>query len=398
MIIAGVVLFRLKEYKQIHRNIKIITRKVYFIRKDKGELDSESEKYSDLDSDREIKDKSFEKNNEKENIYLDANKDQEKYDNCNEDIKMQKRNDNILKIKKNVFFTSLDEGKKQIIKFNKDITKKMPSIAEKSNSQTSSIANTKSILDKLNNERSDNIKNLIINDQNKKEDLVKTDRELNDLEYDDAKIEDKRTFIQYYLSLIKMKHILFVIFINKNPYNSRIIRLCYFLFLFPLYLTINTFFVDNSTIHNIYISKGSFDFAYHISSIILATIIILILQKIFSYFINIEGDVMEIKDKENKKYFETVKDILNIITIKFILFFANCLILLVLCWFYIGCFSAIFPKTQIHLFIRTIISFIISFIIPFVYNLIPTILRYFALKNKDESGGNLYKISQLLDI
>ena len=82
---------------------------------------------------------------------------------------------------------------------------------------------------------------------------------------------------------------------------------------------------------------------------------------------------MEIKDKENKKYFETVKDILNIITIKFILFFANCLILLV-------------------------ISFIISFIIPFVYNLIPTILRYFALKNKDESGGNLYKISQLLDI
>ena len=49
------------------------------------------------------------------------------------------------------------------------------------------------------------------------------DAELNDLEYKDAIRIDKRTYFQYYLSLLKEKHLFIFSFITKNDYNSRIL-------------------------------------------------------------------------------------------------------------------------------------------------------------------------------
>ena len=76
------------------------------------------------------------------------------------------------------------------------------------------------------------------------------DYDLDNLDYKDAKLFDKRTFCQFYMSLIRNKHIIFFIFKPKYEFNSKIIRFCFLLFLFPLYLTINAFYVDKFTIHN----------------------------------------------------------------------------------------------------------------------------------------------------
>ena len=45
------------------------------------------------------------------------------------------------------------------------------------------------------------------------------------------------------------------------------IKFCYLLFMLPLHLSINTMFVDSSTIHNIYINNGAFDFKYNFAYI-----------------------------------------------------------------------------------------------------------------------------------
>ena len=56
------------------------------------------------------------------------------------------------------------------------------------------------------------------------------DKEINSLTYEEALKYDKRSYIQYYLSLLKTKHLLIFSFITKNEYNSRVIKICLFFF------------------------------------------------------------------------------------------------------------------------------------------------------------------------
>ena len=53
--------------------------------------------------------------------------------------------------------------------------------------------------------------------------------ELNSLKFEEAIITDKRNFIQYYKSLLKIKHIILFIF-NKQDYNSQFMKIAMFIF------------------------------------------------------------------------------------------------------------------------------------------------------------------------
>ena len=84
--------------------------------------------------------------------------------------------------------------------------------------------------------------------------------ELNSLEYKDALIYNKRTYFQYYWSLLFKKNILISALVPSNDYNSTIIKIYWFLFSFALYFTINGLFWDESNMHEIYIQNGKYDF------------------------------------------------------------------------------------------------------------------------------------------
>ena len=76
---------------------------------------------------------------------------------------------------------------------------------------------------------------------------------LNELQYEDALKKYKRNFTQFYLSLLKRKHILFFSFFKLKDYNSQIIKIFLFFFTFDLNLTISAMFYSDSTMHKIYI-------------------------------------------------------------------------------------------------------------------------------------------------
>ena len=79
---------------------------------------------------------------------------------------------------------------------------------------------------------------------------------------------------------------------------------------------------------------------------------------------------------------------------KLIFYFVLTYIILLLFWYYVGCFCAIYKNTQIHLIKDTIISFGTSFISPFLVNLLPGIFRIPSLKkNKKE---NMFKFSKII--
>ena len=71
------------------------------------------------------------------------------------------------------------------------------------------------------------------------------DEELNSLDYDIAILIDKRTYFQYYWSLLKKKQLILFTFIPSNDYNLFSIKICLFLLSFSLYFTINGFFFSD---------------------------------------------------------------------------------------------------------------------------------------------------------
>ena len=229
------------------------------------------------------------------------------------------------------------------------------------------------------------------------------DYELNNLNYEDALKKDKRTYIQYYISLLKRKQLLIFTLYTKDDYNSEIIKISLLLFSFSLYFTVNTLFFTDSTMHKIYEDRGSFDFIYQIPQILYSTIISFITNTIVSYLSLTEKNILKIKEAKEK----IKDDISNLVAktkkclmIKFILFFILNFLFLLFFWYYISCFCAVYKNTQTHLIKDTLISYSLSLLYPFGINFLPGIFRIPALnsKKKDKDKEFIYKFSKIIQL
>ena len=89
--------------------------------------------------------------------------------------------------------------------------------------------------------------------------------EINILPYNLSLQYDTRTFCEYYISLLKIKHHIIFSFYYKDDYNARIIKIDYFFVGFSIYYTVNALFFNDNTMHNIYENEGSFDIEYRLT-------------------------------------------------------------------------------------------------------------------------------------
>ena len=225
------------------------------------------------------------------------------------------------------------------------------------------------------------------------------DEELNSLEYDLAILVDKRTYFQYYWSLLKKKQLILFTFMPANDYNLFTIKLSLFLLSFSLYLTINGFFFSDDTMHKIHEDNGKFNIIYQIPQILYSTIISAIINMILKLISLSERNIIAIKQiKDIKMMINYSKKIKRCITIKFILFFILNISFLLFFWYFISCFCGVYKNTQMILIKDTLVSFVISMIYPFGLNLLPGIMRIPALRAKQKDKKCLYKISILVAI
>ena len=224
-------------------------------------------------------------------------------------------------------------------------------------------------------------------------------RELNSLPYEKALIYDKRTYVQYYISLLKIKHsFIFSFYCNDKDYNSQIIKIFLFFFFFAVHFTINALFFNDDTMHTIYLEEGEFNFIYQIPIIIYSSLISGVIKTIIKYLALTESLVLEIKSQKKIKNFETEKNnIHEKIKYKFVLFFIISFLLLLFFAYYISCFCGVYINTQIHLIKDSIISFALSLLYPFGLFLIPGIFRISSLNSKDKKPECLYKFSSLIE-
>ena len=208
---------------------------------------------------------------------------------------------------------------------------------------------------------------------------------------------DKRTFLQYYTSLLLSKHILLFSFYPVDDYNIRIIKVTLFFFAFDIYFAVNTFFFNDSTIHQIYEDSGEYNLSYFMPKILFSFIISYFIISLIRYFSLSERFLIDLRNEENlSKVDDIVKKTKRCLIIKYIIFYVLCFIFLTFFWFYLSSFCAIFENTQIYVIKNTFISLETSILFPFIYELLPCVLRIYSLKKRNEFIYKLSKIIQLV--
>ena len=226
---------------------------------------------------------------------------------------------------------------------------------------------------------------------------VLNDQEMNSLEYQKALELDKRTYFQYYISLIKKKNLILFTFIPTNDYNIISIKISLFLVSFSLYLSINAFFFNDDTMHKIYKDNGLYNILYQIPQIIYSSVISTIINLLLKKLSLSEQDILKIKEEKDMiSTVEKSKSIEKCIKIKFVIFFIISFILMSFFWYFISCFCAVYNNTQIILFKDTLVSFALSMVYPFGINLLPGIFRIPSLRAEKKDKKCLYSFSQYL--
>ena len=145
--------------------------------------------------------------------------------------------------------------------------------------------------------------------------------------------------------------------------------------------------------HKIYEDEGIFNFVYFIPKMIYSSLISSIINAIIRTLSLSEGEIIEIKREENfKKAEKSLPKIKKILITKFILFFLISILFLILFWYYLACFGAIYKNTQLYVLKDTLISFSISMIYPFIIYLFAGCIRISILKKP----ALFYKFGKLI--
>ena len=221
---------------------------------------------------------------------------------------------------------------------------------------------------------------------------------MNSLEYENALKIDKRTYFQYYCSLIKKKHIIMFTFLPINDFNLLYMKICLLIFSFSLSITVNGLFFTDETMHKICKDKGIFNLLYQLPKIIYSTIISTGINLIIKNFGLSESNIIKLrKNRANKDEIKiNILKTIKCLKIKFNLFFILGFLFLLLFWYYVGVFCSVYENTQIPLIKDTLTSFIINLIYPLALALLPVIIRIPSLRKKKRIC--LYKLSKIVSI
>ena len=225
---------------------------------------------------------------------------------------------------------------------------------------------------------------------------------VDEMEYDDAIIKDKRKFCQYFAECLKEKQMIAFTFISSDSLKIRIVKIMLFILNFVLYFVVVGLFYSEEYIGELYNideeDDGFFDYIpRNIQKFIYTTFVSIVISYIVDFFFIEEKKIKGIfkREKENlinlrKEIFCLIQDIQK----RYLAFIIVILILLLISFYYLLCFNYVYPKTQSEWLKASLTIFVIMQILSILKCLLETCLRFLSFKCESEK---LYKISKRLD-
>ena len=220
------------------------------------------------------------------------------------------------------------------------------------------------------------------------------DYELNNMEYKEAIYYDKRTYFQYYLSLIKTKQALYFTFILKSDYNPQYLKISIFILSFFFIFFVNALFIGDVSLIN---TSDGYVFVYLLPQLIYSVIFVCCLIGLIKYLFLPEKEIVKLKNiKDQERYNSKYNKVSNNIRCKFRIYFLVDFILLFFIWFYVGLFCAVYKNTQTYLIKNVFITLAFYLLYPFVFSFFPGFFRIPSLKSTRRNKQCFYKLSKVL--
>ena len=220
--------------------------------------------------------------------------------------------------------------------------------------------------------------------------------ELNEMSFDKAIKNDKRSFCSYYCNMLLISHIILNVFCRQSDYNLFVVKLGLLFMTFPINLTFNILFFTNKDIKLTYIKSMDDISAFwdNIANSVYSSILsstFLILLKLICLTHNSVRTLRKIKDVRKAK--EKSKCVFRCIKFRIFIYYFLSFIFILIFGYYVLSFCAIFENTQNVIIQSTFTSWAMSLIYPFIIFLVASFIRSLAFCCKSKC---LYLVKQLL--
>ena len=189
--------------------------------------------------------------------------------------------------------------------------------------------------------------------------LSKTDSDIQNLEYEEAIIYDKRTYLRMFWGFLVDSQIIIGTFFTDNNFDLFIIKLSFLVFTFQISFFLNAFFYSDEYISDAYHNDGVLDFFSGLPKSIYSFIATLIITNLLRMLSSSRNELMRIirKYRLQNNYENIINIKLKKLRIKLIIYFILVFLLESFFLYYVTIFCAIYRYSQKYWFYGCLESF-----------------------------------------
>ena len=261
-------------------------------------------------------------------------------------------------------------------------------IIKNNNNSIYNIKNNNKLNKKMNNLN----QNLEINNNNdkikiKNEDTIKLFKTINDIQnidYEEAVLYDKRGYLRMYWGFLAETQIIFGTFCTDNHLDLFIIKLSFFVFTFQISFFLNALFYTDKYISDAYHNNGVLDIISGLPKSIYSYVATLITINLLRMLSNNKNELVKlIKEKlRYKSYIDLVQLKLENLSKKLIIYFILLFLLTFSFLYYTTSFCAVYRNSQKYWFLGCLESLGIDSAISFFICFFLAFFRYISIKKR----------------
>ena len=230
------------------------------------------------------------------------------------------------------------------------------------------------------NKKEENIKDLNEQDLIR---LSKTDEDLQEMDYEQAIIQDKRSYLRMYWAFLVDTQIILGTFCTENYLNLMVIKLSFFVCTFQISFFLNAFFYVDEYISDAYHNDGALDFISGLPKAIYSLIATVITTNLLKMLSNSKSELMKLirEKRKNNNYISLINIKLEKLKKKLIVYFIFVFLLGLFFLYYVSSFCAVYRYSQKYWFIGCLESFGMDSLVAIIVCIFLSFFRYIAIKN-----------------
>ena len=225
--------------------------------------------------------------------------------------------------------------------------------------------------------------------------LSNSDEDIQDMDYEEAIIKDKRSYLRMFWSFLIDSQIILGTFCTENYLNLFVIKLSFFVCTFQISFFLNALFYTDDYISDAYHNEGVLDFISGLPKAIYSFLATLITTNLLKMLSNSKSELIKaIREKSQElRYINIVNAKLIKLRKKLIAYFILVFLFGIIFLYYVSSFCAVYRYSQKYWFIGCLESFAIDSGVAILICILLAFLRYLAIKNRIKY---LFKLANII--